>query len=109
MRIEFGFLNGLASLTGTFGRIGKMAICGLANTRLLAGAAALALVAGLALGVAPAGAQDFTMKLATLTINDSQHEFLKMYKAEIEKVSNGRIKAEIYPAGQLGNAQRQSE
>lgn len=81
----------------------------MANTRFMAGAAALVLAAGLALGATPAGAQDFTMKLATLTLNDSQHEFLKMYKAEIEKVSNGRIKAEIYPAGQLGNAQRQSE
>jgi TRAP-type transport system periplasmic protein len=32
-----------------------------------------------------------------------------MYKAELEKATNGRIKVEIYPAGQLGNAQRQSE
>jgi TRAP-type C4-dicarboxylate transport system substrate-binding protein len=57
----------------------------------------------------PARAQDFTMKFTTLTINDSQHEFIKMYKTELEKATNGRIKVEIYPAGQLGNAQRQSE
>ena len=49
------------------------------------------------------------MKFGTLTINDSQHEFIKMYKTEIEKATNGRIKVEIYPAGQLGNAQRQTE
>ena len=49
------------------------------------------------------------MKFATLTINDVQHEFIKMYKAELEKVTNNRIRVDIYPAGQLGNAQRQSE
>jgi TRAP-type C4-dicarboxylate transport system substrate-binding protein len=49
------------------------------------------------------------MKFSTLTINDVQHEFIKMYKAELEKITNGRIRVDIYPAGQLGNAQRQSE
>ena len=71
------------------------------------GAAAFALAA-LTLA-APASAQDYTMKFGTLTLNDSQHEFIKMYKAEIEKTTNGRIKVEVYPAGQLGNAQRQTE
>jgi TRAP-type C4-dicarboxylate transport system substrate-binding protein len=73
----------------------------------LIGAAAFALAA-LTLA-APASAQDYTMKFGTLTLNDSQHEFIKMYKAEIEKTTNGRIKVEVYPAGQLGNAQRQTE
>jgi TRAP-type transport system periplasmic protein len=71
--------------------------------------ATLALVAGVALATGPARAQDFTMKFATLTINDVQHEFIKMYKEELEKVTGGRIRVDIYPAGQLGNAQRQSE
>ena len=79
------------------------------HNRLIGGAAALGLLAGLTLGGAPAQAQEFTMKFSTLTINDSQHEFLKLYKAELEKATNGRIKVELYPAGQLGNAQRQSE
>ena len=49
------------------------------------------------------------MKFATLTINDVQHEFIKMYKAELEKTTNNRIKVDIYPAGQLGGAPRQAE
>jgi TRAP-type C4-dicarboxylate transport system substrate-binding protein len=71
--------------------------------------ATLALAAGVALATGPAHAQDFTMKFATLTINDVQHEFIKMYKAELEKATNNRIKVEIYPAGQLGAAPRQAE
>ena len=49
------------------------------------------------------------MKFATLTVNDVQHEFIKMYKPELEKATNNRIKVEIYPAGQLGGAPRQAE
>jgi TRAP-type transport system periplasmic protein len=71
--------------------------------------AALAVVAGVALSTGPSRAQDFTMKFATLTINDIQHEFIKMYKAELEKATNNRIKVDIYPAGQLGGAPRQAE
>jgi len=63
------------------------------------------------LAPAPALAQDktFTMKLTTATINDTQHEWLKRFAALIEKNSNGRIKAEIYPASQLGSIPRQIE
>src|SRR5262245_36206901 len=57
----------------------------------------------------PACAQDFVMKFATQTINDVQHEFIKLYKAELEKATNNRIRVDIYPASQLGGAQRQSE
>ena len=75
-------------------------------SRLLA---TLAATAAIAFSAGTASAQQFVMKFATLTINDVQHEFIKMYKEELEKVTNGRIRVEIYPAGQLGNAQRQSE
>jgi TRAP-type C4-dicarboxylate transport system substrate-binding protein len=64
------------------------------------------------LAPAPAAyAQDkvFTMKLTTATINDTQHEWLKRFAAEVEKNSKGRIKAEIYPASQLGSIPRQVE
>jgi len=71
--------------------------------------ATLALVTGAALTADPARTQDFTMKFATLTINDIQHEFIKMYKPELEKATNNRIKVDIYPAGQLGGAPRQTE
>jgi TRAP-type transport system periplasmic protein len=64
------------------------------------------------LAPAPAAhAQDktFTMKLSTATINDTQHEWLKRFAALVEKDSGGRIKAEIYPASQLGAIPRQIE
>ena len=49
------------------------------------------------------------MKLSTATINDTQHEWLKRFAAVVEKDSGGRIKAEIYPASQLGTIPRQIE
>ena len=64
------------------------------------------------LAPAPAAhAQDktFVMKLSTATINDTQHEWLKRFAAAVEKNSGGRIKAEIYPASQLGSIPRQIE
>jgi TRAP-type C4-dicarboxylate transport system substrate-binding protein len=57
----------------------------------------------------PARAQDFVMKFATQTINDMQHEYIKIYKAELEKATNNRIRVDVYPASQLGGAQRQVE
>jgi TRAP-type C4-dicarboxylate transport system substrate-binding protein len=58
-----------------------------------------------------AAAQDksMTIKLATATLNDAQHEWLKRFAVAIEKNSNGRIKAEIYPASQLGSIPRMIE
>ena len=75
--------------------------------RLTAAVLATAVFA-LAAGPAPAQ-QQITMKFATLTLNDVQHEYIKAYKEEIEKATNNRIKVEIYPAGQLGGAPRQVE
>jgi TRAP-type transport system periplasmic protein len=72
-------------------------------------AAALTLAAGVVLAVGPSRAQDFTMKFATQTINDMQHEYIKIYKTELEKATNNRIKVEVYPASQLGGAPRQTE
>jgi TRAP-type C4-dicarboxylate transport system substrate-binding protein len=58
----------------------------------------------------PAAAQaPITMKLSTATVNDTQHEWLKRFGAAVEKDSGGRIKAEIYPASQLGTIPRQIE
>jgi TRAP-type C4-dicarboxylate transport system substrate-binding protein len=67
------------------------------------------LAASAVFAVNPACAQEFVMKFATQTINDVQHEFIKIYKAELEKATNNRIRVDIYPASQLGGAQRQSE
>src|SRR5262245_17077766 len=52
-------------------------------------------------------AQTFTMKFGTATVNEPQHEYIKIYKEEIEKRSGGRIKVEIYPQSQLGTIPRQ--
>jgi len=60
----------------------------------------------------PAWAQagkTYVMKLSTATINDTQHEWLKRFAALVEKDSGGRIKAEVYPASQLGAIPRQIE
>lgn len=75
-----------------------------ANTRSLAlfGAAAIALSAASVLAASPARAQDFTLKFGTQTLNDVQHEYMKVYKTELEKATNGKIKVEVYPASQLG-------
>lgn len=72
-------------------------------------AGGLTLVAALVLGAEPSRAQEFTMKFATQTINDVQHEYIKVYKAELEKATNGRIAVGVYPASQLGGAPRQTE
>ncbi|MGA8358234.1 MAG: TRAP transporter substrate-binding protein [Xanthobacteraceae bacterium] len=65
---------------------------------MLAVAAALALLtlAG------PVSAADFVMKFGTATMNETQHQFIKFYKDEVEKASGGRIEVQIYPASQLG-------
>jgi TRAP-type C4-dicarboxylate transport system substrate-binding protein len=64
---------------------------------ILAGAAAASILA-----LATAGAQQFTMKVSSPTINDVVHEYYKTLKAGVEARSGGRIKVEIYPANQLG-------
>lgn len=66
----------------------------------------LAVFSVISLIAASAAAQTFTMKLAVPTVNDPNHEFIKRYKVAIEKASGGRIKAELYPGGQLGQPQQ---
>jgi TRAP-type C4-dicarboxylate transport system substrate-binding protein len=51
----------------------------------------------------------FTMKLATASLNDAQHEWLKRFGAAMEMRSGGRIRAEVYPGGQLGTIPRMIE
>ena len=61
------------------------------------------------LPVGPAAAADFVMKIGTATINETQHQFIKFYKEEVEKASGGRIEVQIYPASQLGPIPREIE
>src|ERR1700689_512006 len=58
---------------------------------------------------APATAADFVMKFGTATINETQHQFIKFYKEEVEKASAGRIEVQTYPASQLGPIPREIE
>ncbi len=51
----------------------------------------------------------FVMKIATATFNDGNHEWMKRFASAIETKSGGRIKAELYPASQLGSVPRQIE
>ena len=62
-------------------------------------------------GVSPLRAQGapIVMKLATATLNDGQHEWMKRFAAAIEQKSGGRLKAELYPASQLGAIPRMIE
>jgi TRAP-type transport system periplasmic protein len=63
-------------------------------------------------GAGTAAAQDgktYVMKLATPTLNDAQHEWMRRFAAAIEQKSAGRIKAELYPASQLGSMPRMIE
>jgi TRAP-type C4-dicarboxylate transport system substrate-binding protein len=77
-----------------------------ASSRLATMAAAAALAACLATA---ATAQNFVMKFGTATVNEPQHEYIKIYKEEVEQRSGGKIKVEAYPQSQLGPIPRQIE
>lgn len=64
--------------------------------RVITAAAIMAFATGAAFG------QQFTMKLSSPTINDVAHEWMKVFKANVEKRTAGRVKVELYPANQLG-------
>lgn len=49
------------------------------------------------------------MKIGTSTINDVQHEWMRIYARSLEQSTSGRIKVELYPASQLGAAPRMIE
>jgi len=52
-----------------------------------------------------AWAQDVTMKLTATAANDLDTEWLRLLKNGVEARSKGSIRAEIYPASQLGSAE----
>ncbi|WP_420410129.1 TRAP transporter substrate-binding protein [Hoeflea sp.] len=70
-----------------------------------------ALATGLAFGLPFTGAAQAqqTMKLASATINDVQHEWQKEFQKEIEARVGDALTVEIYPASQLGAIPRMSE
>lgn len=73
--------------------------------------AACMFIISLALTLGATQAQDktYVMKISTPTINDIPDTFARNYGAALERDSGGRIKAEVYPASQLGSIPRQIE
>jgi TRAP-type C4-dicarboxylate transport system substrate-binding protein len=72
-------------------------------------ALATTFVAAAAMIGSAAAQQPFVLKFGNQTQNDVQHDFMKRYKDELEKVSGGKIRVELYPASQLGPFPRQVE
>lgn len=71
-------------------------------------AAALCAVALVASG--DAAAQDkTTIKIGSITINDTVHNMMKDFKARVERRAGPRIAVEVFPLSQLGAAARQIE
>ena len=70
--------------------------------RAVLSAAALALVPGLAFAQS-------TMKLASATINDVQHEWQKVFAEEMAIRAPDAVTVEIFPASQLGAIPRMTE
>jgi TRAP-type transport system periplasmic protein len=86
----------------------------LVTRRQLATSAAAAggvFLLSLATALAARAADDkpHVMKITLATLDDGLHRYARNYAAAVEKDSGGRIKAEIYPASQLGAIQRQVE
>jgi TRAP-type C4-dicarboxylate transport system substrate-binding protein len=60
-----------------------------------------------AFAVLPAAAQE--MKLASATINDSQHQWQKLFVEGVKARIGDKLKMGIYPASQLGSIPRMAE
>jgi TRAP-type transport system periplasmic protein len=72
-------------------------------------AGALVLSLAMLAGGAAADDKSYVMKITLATVDDALHQYAKDYAAAVEKDSGGRIKAEVYPASQLGSIARQIE
>ncbi|MYZ46530.1 TRAP transporter substrate-binding protein [Propylenella binzhouense] len=57
----------------------------------------------------PAAAADAVMKIGTPTINDNQHEWMKLFEQKVEARLGDRLDVQIYPASQLGPIPRMIE
>lgn len=69
----------------------------------------LALLSGLARAQQQTQQQTYVMKISTPTIHDIPDKWAANFGAAVEKDSGGRIKAQLYPASQLGSIPRQIE
>jgi len=67
------------------------------------------LLAAVLLAATSAGAQQFTMKLSTSTSGDALVEWLNTFAKGVQSSTGGKVKAEVYPASQLGAIPRTIE
>ncbi|BDA84843.1 hypothetical protein Sa4125_23850 [Aureimonas sp. SA4125] len=67
------------------------------------------LASAIALTPLAAAQAQSTMKLASATINDVQHEWQKVFASELQARVGDALKTEIYPASQLGAIPRMAE
>ena len=76
-----------------------------AKRQMNCGVHGLALLLGFAMGFAalPAHSAEFNMKLAVVTAEDAETNYLRLVKEAIEPASKGRIEAQLFPRGQLGS------
>src|ERR1700686_3113799 len=72
-------------------------------------ASGLLLALTMTIGTAQAQDKTYVMKITAPTQNASPDTYARNYAAAVEKESGGRIKAEVYPASQLGSIPRQIE
>jgi TRAP-type transport system periplasmic protein len=79
------------------------------TARAVAIAGTCALSVGLTLGAAQAQNKTYVMKISTPTLHAGPDIYADNYAAAVEKASGGRIKAQVYPASQLGSIPRQIE
>jgi len=86
----------------------RINVNGILNYGAVATAAAAVLLA-LPAAAAAAPQQTYLMKISTPTIHDIPDTWANRFGAALEKDSGGRIKAQVYPASQLGSIPRQIE
>ncbi len=59
--------------------------------------------------ILPTWAQNLVMKLTTTTTEELGADWLNAYKVNLEAATQGKVKGQVYPASQLGTAQRTIE
>jgi TRAP-type transport system periplasmic protein len=74
-----------------------------------AGVGALLLWLAVVQDAARAQANTYLMKISTPTLNAAPDRYADNFAAAVEKASGGRIKAQVFPASQLGSIPRQIE
>jgi TRAP-type transport system periplasmic protein len=101
--------NSVSVLSQSMGRTTMPSLRRQTTMRTVSTAVTSALSLALVLGAAQAQQKTYVMKITTPTLNAAPDLFAKTFGAAVEKDSGGRIKAEVYPASQLGSIPRQIE